>query len=219
MLFLDDSFDIFEWNPYFQSCVRYFLDHAQYNGAIQALAAYINIQLPFQRAHHTAQPLRLVPTVPGGPHCLSPAAATANPFGPPPPHPHPYQQQHQASYHHHTAPQPYIRRLRGVRPLHAYERRNYLSAAKRGSWLEVKGAYDVPGDDETMPFLRPLRNVSEEEIVRAKRGWHEWLAMQNCMLGPRTVEVKGMAGAPQELRRRGGVGRADGGVIVKQEED
>ena len=30
--------------------VRYFLEHAQYNGPVQALAAFINIQLPFQRA-------------------------------------------------------------------------------------------------------------------------------------------------------------------------
>ncbi|KAL2160639.1 hypothetical protein VTH06DRAFT_1327, partial [Thermothelomyces fergusii] len=91
------------------------------------------------------------------------------------------------------------------------ERRNYLFAAKSGSWLEVKRAYDVahgpasptaaaaaaaaasaavppaapvsspawPAEDESVPFLRPLRNVTEAEIVAAEAGWSEWLAMQD----------------------------------------
>lgn len=66
----------------------------------------------------------------------------------------------------------------GVRPLHELERRNYLFAAKSSSWLEVKRAYDM-GEAETAPFLRPLRNVSEQEIVAAEAGWSEWLAMQD----------------------------------------
>jgi hypothetical protein len=195
--FLDGQFDIFDWYPSFQSCVRYFLEHAQYNGPVQALAAFINIQLPFQKAASHNQPLP--PVIGGGPgggpgpgpggrH--SPATA-ANPYHHPPAHAH-------AST---TSLQPYIRRLvatgfdhpavlhgffgddweRGVRPLHEQERRNYLFAAKSSSWLEVKRAYDHVGGagDEPVPFLKPLKNVSEGEIVAAEAGWSEWLAMQD----------------------------------------
>jgi hypothetical protein len=33
--------------------------------------------------------------------------------------------------------------------------------------------------DEAAPFLRPLRNVTEQEIVQAEEAWSEWLAMQD----------------------------------------
>lgn len=155
--------------------MRYFLEHAQYNGPVQALAAFINIQLPFQKApthHHPPALLR------GGPP--NPAAAV-------PAQPHP-----PISLH------PYIRRLvatgfdlpavlhgffgddweLGLRPLHEQERRNFLFAAKSASWLDVKRAYDM-GPDESLPFLKPLRNVTEGEIVAAEAGWSEWLAMQD----------------------------------------
>ena len=66
----------------------------------------------------------------------------------------------------------------GITPMHEQERRNFLFAAKSSSWLEVKGAYDM-GVDETVPFLKPLRNVTEQEIVAAEGGWSEWLAMQD----------------------------------------
>lgn len=195
--FLDDAqFDILEWYPYFQSCVRYFLEHAQYNGPVQALAALINIQLPFQRAGPAAAALVPAPGV------IPPAAQAATT----------------------TSLQPYIRRLvatgfdfpavlhgffgddwqRGVGRLHEQERRNYLFAAKSSSWLEVKRAYDDVGGggggkgggggvggggygsgggggggDQTVPFLRPLANVTEKEIVAAEAEWSEWLAMQD----------------------------------------
>ncbi|EAQ90627.1 hypothetical protein CHGG_02562 [Chaetomium globosum CBS 148.51] len=173
--FVDDQFDLFDWHPYFLSCVRYFVDHAQYNGPVQALAAFINIQLPFQRA-------QTQPTVPlRGPPNPSGAASQ--------------------SHHHHQQPvslQPYLRRLvatgfdippvlhgffgddwkLGLAPLHEQERRNFLFAAKSASWLEVKRAYDM-GPDEALPFLKPLRNVTEAEIVNAEAGWSEWLAMQD----------------------------------------
>jgi hypothetical protein len=35
------------------------------------------------------------------------------------------------------------------------------------------------GVDETVPFLRQLRNVTEEEIRAAEEGWSEWLALQD----------------------------------------
>jgi len=65
-----------------------------------------------------------------------------------------------------------------VKPLQEHERRNYLFAAKSASWLEVKQAYDM-GVDETVPFLKPLRQATEEEIRAAEEGWSEWLAMQD----------------------------------------
>ena len=41
------QFDIFEWYPRYQSCQRYFLERAQHSGPVQAVAAFINIRLPF----------------------------------------------------------------------------------------------------------------------------------------------------------------------------
>lgn len=176
--FLDAQFDIFDWHPYFQSCVRYFVEHAQYNGPVQALAAFINIQLPFQQAHNRHHLSRRPPSPAAA---AAAAAAGTNPIPAPP-----------------VALQPYIRRLvatgfdvpavlhgffgddwaLGVAPLHERERRNYLFAAKSSSWLEVKRQYDM-GPDETVPFLKPLANVGEAEIVAAEQGWSEWLAMQD----------------------------------------
>ena len=42
------NFDILDWHPAYQSCQRYFLDHAQHEPGTQALCALINIRLPFQ---------------------------------------------------------------------------------------------------------------------------------------------------------------------------
>ena len=49
----DPTFDILEWHPAYQSCQRYFLDHAQHEPGTQALCALINIRLPFQYLSHT----------------------------------------------------------------------------------------------------------------------------------------------------------------------
>jgi hypothetical protein len=93
----------------------------------------------------------------------------------------------------------------GIGPLHEQERRNYLFAAKSDNWLKVKAAYDI-GDEQTIPFLRPLQNVSEKEIVGAESNWSEWLAMQDWMLGLRAPEAQ-----PG--------GRMAGRVRVKREDD
>lgn len=83
----------------------------------------------------------------------------------------------------------------GVGPLHEAERRNYLFAAKSDNWLRVKASYDMSGE-QIIPFLKPLQNVSEKEIVSAETSWSDWLAMQDWMLGPRApVEVDGRAQA------------------------
>jgi hypothetical protein len=72
----------------------------------------------------------------------------------------------------------------GISSIHGKERQNYLKAAKSGSWLEVKLAYDI-GSEEIVPFLVPLRGATEEEIIDAELDWSKWLAMQDWMLGPR----------------------------------
>ncbi|KAK1836233.1 hypothetical protein QBC39DRAFT_410875 [Podospora conica] len=216
--FLDGQFDVFEWHPYFQSCVHYFLDHAQYNGPVQALAAFINIQLPFQKANRPVLSAR--PS--GSPAASAAAAAPSNKSG----------AAGAGVIYPNATLVPYLRRLvvtgfdmpavlhgffgddwaAGVGPLHEQERRNYLFAAKSETWLRVKAAYDM-GEDETVPFLRPLQNVSEKEIVGAEVGWSEWLAMQDWMVGPR---APGGCGNGNGV---GGNGNGNGRGRVKKEED
>lgn len=190
----ETQFDILEWYPHFQSCVRYFLDHAQHSGPVQAVAAFINIQLPFQKVLQpvvSSRPAGSPSTIP------SPTSRVAGKLpmtGQPPST---------------ISLNPYIRRLvatgfdfpailhgffgddwaAGIGHLHEVERRNYLFAAKSAPWLEVKSQYDMP-DDQSIPFLRPLQNVDEKEIVSAETNWSEWLAMQDWMVGPRSPEVE-----------------------------
>ncbi|KAJ5714919.1 uncharacterized protein N7483_012100 [Penicillium malachiteum] len=129
----EDNFDIFEWYPRYQSCQRYFLDHAQHSVPVQALSAFLNIQLPFQRQPNPV--LNSNPSIPSaGQHPGPPSVSLI----------------------------PYIRRLvatgmdfpgvlhgffgddwgSGVGPLHEQERRNYLFAAKSGgpSDAEIEAA-------------------------------------------------------------------------------
>ncbi|KAI1367534.1 hypothetical protein F5Y08DRAFT_57973 [Xylaria arbuscula] len=188
----DSQFDILQWYPHFQSCVRYFLDHAQHEGPVQAMAAFINIQLPFQRPQSSVTSSRSS----GSPSAIpSPSSSTAGKFAIP----------SQAPMT--VSLTPYLRRLvatgfdfpgvlhgffgddwvAGIGHLHEVERRNYLFAAKASSWLDVKSQYDMP-DGQTIPYLRPLQNVTEEEIVSAEKNWSQWLAMQDWMVGPRNPE-------------------------------
>ncbi|KAF5025140.1 hypothetical protein F66182_2780 [Fusarium sp. NRRL 66182] len=185
--FPQGDFDIFEWHPAFQSCLRYFIDHAQYNPTVQTVASCINILLPFQKENsHPLSPIR-------SGHSSSSSRGTASSSVAPGTH---------------TSSSitliPYIRRLvvtgfdtppvlhgffgndwvQGVGRIHESERRNYLFAAKSDSWLRVKTQYDME-DGQTVPFLRPLQNVTETEIQAAESSWSEWLAMQDWMLGPR----------------------------------
>ncbi|OTB18104.1 hypothetical protein K445DRAFT_73294 [Daldinia sp. EC12] len=185
----ESQFDILEWYPQFQSCVRYFLDHAQHSGPVQAVAAFINIQLPFQKQPHPVVSSQL----PGSPAGVpSPSSMLPMPSRTP------------VS----ISLTPYIRRLvatgldlpgvlhgffgddwlAGIGHLHEVERRNFLFAAKSAGWLKVKSQYDMP-DEQTIPFLRPLQNVTEKEIVSAEANWSEWLAMQDWMVGPRSPDV------------------------------
>ncbi|KAI0135770.1 hypothetical protein F4814DRAFT_402483 [Daldinia grandis] len=187
--FQESQFDILEWYPQFQSCVRYFLDHAQHSGPVQAVAAFVNIQLPFQKQKHPVMSSQL-PGSPAGVSSPSPILPIPNrtPMS--------------------ISLTPYIRRLvatgldlpgvlhgffgddwiAGIGHLHEVERRNFLFAAKSAGWLKVKSQYDMP-DEQTIPFLRPLQNVTEKEIVSAEANWSEWLAMQDWMVGPRSPDV------------------------------
>lgn len=78
----------------------------------------------------------------------------------------------------------------GIGRLHEQERRNFLFASKSDTWLAVKSSYDM-GDGQTIPFIKPLTNVDEREIVAAETTWSEWLAHQDWMLGPREPQGGG----------------------------
>ncbi|KJZ75530.1 hypothetical protein HIM_04993 [Hirsutella minnesotensis 3608] len=173
--FQESQFDIFEWYPKYQTCLRFFVDQAQHKDPVQAVAAFVNIKLPCQ------QPANLASLTREGSEGRKSEESSA-----------------------HVALVPYIRRLvatgfdtpailhgffgddwpGGVGAIHETERRNYLFAAKSDTWLKVKANYDM-GDGQTVPFLRPLQGVTEVEIVNAESNWSEWLAMQDWMLGPR----------------------------------
>lgn len=198
--FQDSQFDMFVWYGKFQSCLRYFLDHAQYEGPIQATAALVNIQLPFQKAQNPILSSRAA----GSPTAVPPPSVRSG-AGLPVPNP---------SNTFGTLI-PYIRRLvatgfdypgvmhgffgddwvAGIGHLHEVERRNYLFAAKSGSWLDVKGHYDMD-EGQSIPFLRPLQNVTEREILSAESNWSDWLAMQDWMVGPRSIEREMERGGP-----------------------
>ncbi|KAG0648229.1 hypothetical protein D0Z07_5513 [Hyphodiscus hymeniophilus] len=186
-------FDIIEWYPQFQSCHRYFLDHAQHSAPVQALSAFMNIQLPYQK-----QPFPVLNSASTSPRSgATEMHLRPNPFG----------NSASAAHAQSVSLTPYIRRLiatghdtpailhgffgddwvKGIGQLHEIERRNYLFAAKSTSWLKVKQAYDLSAD-ETIPFLSPLRDASEAEIEKAEATWSEWLAMQDWMLGPRAPD-------------------------------
>lgn len=266
--FLDAQFDIFEWHTHFQSCVRYFLDHAQYDGPVQALAAFVNIRLPFQKPNPvlSSRSAGSTPPPPGAGHPgavgggvrgagvgggfggqSSSASSTSGRGGGPGRTELPVGHGHLP--HHPPSPQlpphvtliPYLRRLvatgfdypavlhgffgddwqTGIGPLHEQERRNYLFAAKSDTWLTVKAAYDM-GEEQSIPFLRPLQSVTEKEIVGAEASWSEWLAMQDWMLGPREPDAQGPGGGQYRMGGSGGGaggGHGHGRVRVKTEED
>ncbi|KAL3427926.1 hypothetical protein PVAG01_01435 [Phlyctema vagabunda] len=191
------QFDILDWYPQFQSCHRYFLDHAQHSGGVQALAAFMNIKLPYQK-----QPYPVMSSTNSSP---GPGSVASGMRQTPP---SPFAAQQNLGHAQSISLIPYIRRLiatghdrpnilhgffgdawkEGIGSLHEVERRNYLFAAKSASWMKVKSAYDM-GPEETCPFLIPLRNASEEEMQSADNAWSEWLAMQDWMLGPRSPEM------------------------------
>ncbi|KZF25811.1 hypothetical protein L228DRAFT_244736 [Xylona heveae TC161] len=189
--------DIFEWYPSYQSCQRYFLDHAQHSGPVQAVAAFLNISLPFQREVPVTNYSSTTSSHAGVSFSWTPQnrAGSAFPGA-------------RAQPAHWVSLIPYIRRLvatgfdypgvlhgffgddwaKGVGPMHEQERRNYLFAAKSGGWASVKRDYDI-SPHESVPFLRPLQGALDPEIEAAEKTWSEWLAMEDWMVGSRAPEV------------------------------
>ncbi|KAL8919704.1 MAG: hypothetical protein Q9208_006657 [Pyrenodesmia sp. 3 TL-2023] len=233
----DPQFDIFDWFPKYQSCQRYFIDHAQISAPVQAVAAFINILLPLQHAPNavTSSSTRLrLPPSPGGldPFNYAAASTTARSPGgvtnPPPPN----------FTYTSVSLIPYLRRLvvtgldfpgvlhgffgddwaAGVGPLHEQERRNYLFAAKSGGWASVKKDYDM-GPAETVPFMRPLQGTVGTEIEAAEKTWSEWLAMEDWMVGPRAPEgMQGQERQQQQQEGRGDQGRGQGREQQQQQQ-
>ncbi|KAL2865751.1 uncharacterized protein BJX67DRAFT_357195 [Aspergillus lucknowensis] len=165
-----------DWYSRYTACVEHFLDHAQHSAAVQSLAAYINIRLPFQLLSHP---------VTG----FSSSDSSCSEKGMP----------SQVSL------RCYIRRLvvtgndtppileaffgsgweGGVGCICKQERINYLFTAKSNGWASTKAAYDILPDEHT-PFLRPLHDTTEQELSMAETQWSEWLAMEDWMVGPRS---------------------------------
>ena len=206
----DAQFDIFEWHPAYQSCQRYFVDHAQHDASVQAAAALVNILLPFQWLMNPVVSSSALPPGAGGPVGYS-LPWSRNGAGMPP---------LQASNVTSVSLLPYIRRLvvtgfdkegvlhgffgddwrKGISPLQECERRNYLFSCKSVGWAKVKYQYDM-SPQETVPFLKPLQNVHNAEIEAAEKSWSQWLAMEDWMVGPRAPD-----GIPNEqgtYRREG----------------
>ncbi|EJP63882.1 uncharacterized protein BBA_07206 [Beauveria bassiana ARSEF 2860] len=204
--FQEAQFDIFDWYPKFRECQTHFIQHAQHTDEVQAVAAFVNILLPFQKA----TPPRSDSTARGLPPSSSSNDDNNN--------------KNNTTETTSTsgcgsgggavvALVPYVRRLvatgfdtpavlhgffgddwaEGVGPMHDMERRNFLFAAKSGDWVKVKSSYDV-GAGQMVPFLRPLQGATEGEIQSAEASWSEWLAMQDWMLGPRAPSHAGAGG-------------------------
>ncbi|KAM3523341.1 hypothetical protein MY4038_008248 [Beauveria bassiana] len=197
--FQEAQFDIFDWYPKFRECQTHFIQHAQHTDEVQAVAAFVNILLPFQKA---TRPRSDYSTARGRPSSSNDddkntlMASTSGSGG--------------GAV---VALVPYVRRLvatgfdtpavlhgffgdewaEGVGPMHDMERRNFLFAAKSGDWVKVKSSYDV-GAGQMVPFLRPLQGATEGEIQSAEASWSEWLAMQDWMLGPRAPSHAGAGG-------------------------
>ncbi|KAK5058941.1 hypothetical protein LTR84_011205 [Exophiala bonariae] len=183
------QFDIISWYPKHQSCLRYFLDHAQYEPLVQAFAAFINILLPFQRQPH--------PVLGSGSSRSGKSRHDKDPS-------RPSSSERSLAAASAVSLIPYLRRLvvtgmdvpqvlhgffgddwrAGIGPQQEQERRNYLFAAKSGGWASVKKDYDML-PLETVPFMRPLNDPSEVEIEAAERTWSEWLALEDWMVGSR----------------------------------
>lgn len=152
------------WYPHYKDCVQHFVERSQHAPTVQSVAAFINIRLPAQ--------------------CPQTGNST------------------QPAY---VSLRPYVRRLivtaqdsptimraffgdnweAGVGCIYKQERINYLFTAKSSGWADTKTAYDMLPDEQT-PFLRPIRDPSEEEIRAAEARWSEWLAMEDWMVGTRS---------------------------------
>ncbi|KAF2223644.1 hypothetical protein BDZ85DRAFT_217497 [Elsinoe ampelina] len=203
------GFDILDWQPAYQSCQRYFLDHAQYEAATQALCSLINIRLPHQWRINPIMSSTTTVNV------ANQSTANVKDWSRPTSGPSAGRDaQGQPSAISFVSLIPYIRRLivtgfdtegilhgffgdawqSGITPLRECERRNYLFAAKHGGWGSCKNQYDL-NEEETVPFMQPLKDVTAEELNAAEKGWSSWLALEDWMVGPRAPrDNRGLSG-------------------------
>lgn len=61
-----------------------------------------------------------------------------------------------------------------------------MFSAKSVPWNNTKLEYDI-GPEETVPSLVVLKNPPEEEIAEADQMWSGWLAMQDWVIGSRSL--------------------------------
>lgn len=61
--------------------------------------------------------------------------------------------------------------------------------------------------EETVPFLKPLQSVRDEELDAAEKSWSSWLAMEDWMIGPRAPP----GGGDVDEEMSGAQGRGGGG--------
>ncbi|KAF7864525.1 hypothetical protein EAF04_006657 [Stromatinia cepivora] len=186
------GFDTVTWYRHYIQCHQYFLDEAQHDFYVQAVAAFINIQLPYQK-----QPYPV--------NRASAAWSMANLSD---------RQGEEERHHPPGYPQPislipYIKRLivtghddgrilgtwfgadwrQGIGTIHEMERRNYLFASKSKEWLDVKKYYDdSAAAEQSTPYMIPLPQIKEVELSHADEAWSNWMAMQDWVIGPRTPE-------------------------------
>ncbi|KAK7178383.1 hypothetical protein PSPO01_15569 [Paraphaeosphaeria sporulosa] len=186
--------DILEWYPAYQSCQRYFLNHAQHDYAVQALTALINIRLPYQCLNAPVS------------NCMGFFNSAAGPMV----YTTPFQRHASLeNFRSQSTPPwvsliPYVQRLiitgmdkeaimhgffgddwkKGIGPIHEQERCNYMFAAKSVGWAHVRHIYDI-SSYESVPLMNPLQDVHIDEIKSTERSWSWWLAMEDWMIGPR----------------------------------
>lgn len=168
-----------DWHNHYNACLQYFIDQGQHSPSVQSIAAFLNIRLPCQKSSTSVSPSSSSPSTNAPQTSQSPASSVSL--------------------------RPYIQRLivtghdapsvldaffgdhwpAGVGCIFKQERVNYLFTAKSSGWASTKAAYDIHPDEQT-PFLRALRDPSEDELREAEGRWSEWLAMEDWMVGPRS---------------------------------
>lgn len=183
------GFDTVNWYRHYIQCHEFFLDRAQHDFLVQAVAAFINIQLPYQRQPNPVSRSQ---------HAWSRESLENRSQIPLP-----------EGYPQFVSLLPYIKRLivtghddhrilgtwfganwlQGIGTIHEMERRNYLFASKSKEWLDVKKYYDEsPTVEQSTPYMIPPPVVQEMELHSADQAWSSWMAMQDWVIGPRTPE-------------------------------
>jgi len=216
-------FNTLDWYKHFLNCQEYFLERGQHDYAVQAIAAFVNIQLPFQkqpypvnRADQAWSRTNLAerPSERRDREWDGDVAHQGHLA---------YQQQQHGSpsrnrqgkepgYPQHVSLIPYIRRL----IITSHDSDEILEYFFGGDWRAGIGALheierrnymfasksknwlDVKtaydmSPEQSVPFLTPLREVLEVELKASDDAWSKWMAMGDWMLGPRE---------PPELQNR-----------------